>query len=93
MPHAHVARCRPGVGTTSTLLLLDGRSLRFALRLKVQQLPALLFDLPAPPLRLALSLRPFKLCQTSELAPPASIRHLLLALHMALPGLGAAGAR
>jgi hypothetical protein len=74
---------------TNTLQLLDGRVLRLALRLKVQQLPALLFDLPPPPVHLPLPLDPFKLLLTGELTAPAFILNLLCALHVALLCLGA----
>ncbi len=70
--------------SANTLQLLDGRSLCFGLRLKVQQLPALLFDLPPPTLHLPLSLRPFELFLMRELAAPASIRNFLCALHVPL---------
>jgi hypothetical protein len=62
--------------------------LRFGLRLKVQQLPALLFDLPPPTVHLPLSLRPLELFLMGELAVPASIRNFLCALHVPLLHLG-----
>ncbi len=63
--------------------------MRFALGLKASQLAALLFDLPPPPVHLALSLHPFKLFLTGELTMPAPILDLLCALHVALPRFGA----
>ncbi len=69
--------------------MLHGCSLRFALRLKLQQLPALLLHLPLLPIHLALSLDPLKLFPTVELPMPAAILHLLFALHVALLRLNA----